>query len=151
MSVLDETHAADGRPDVPPLLLRQASDPATIRSALSLLDGVQEAVGPAQEGDGYVLVLVDPAAERDEPPTATALLFPVGPDVIELRALAVRAELPAAAVADRLLAGIADCLRAEGWRRVVASRRSNTSPAVISALSAAGYQTTDGELQEFLL
>jgi hypothetical protein len=71
--------------------------------------------------------------------------------VIELRALAVRAELPAAAVADRLLAGIADCLRAEGWRRVVASPQPNTSPAVISALSAAGYQTTDGEVLELVL
>lgn len=135
MTILDEVPAPDGSPDLPPLLLRRVTDPATSSAAVALLDGTV----PPPEDDLSLLVLVDPAAGPDELPAAAALLVPLEPDLIELRSFGTRAGLPPAEVADRLLAAIADWLRAAGCPRLVGPSPARTRPEVMTALSAAGF------------
>ena len=149
MTVLDEA-----LPDVPPLLLLHVTGTLALRAALSLLDDVPADVTPSTpRADWTVLALIDPAADRQEPPAATALLAPVGSGAIELRAFGIRAGLPLAVVADRLLAGTADWLRAAGWRTLVGPPPAHVRPELAPALVTAGFTgpETGGERQELCL
>jgi GNAT superfamily N-acetyltransferase len=118
-------------PSVPPLLLRTLTGAeAGAARRLLALDGA----------GGLLFGLVDPAGEPGEGPAAAALVVArPGDGTAELRALGVDPRLPREPVAARLLAAVADHLRASGHRRLVVP--AGRCPRALAATClAAGFR-----------
>jgi hypothetical protein len=123
-----------------PLLFRKA-DEGELAAALALLDAAgydRDLVGRCL-GEGVCTVLVDPADDR---PAASAVYCPIEGPTVELCAFACRPEQPDA-VLDRLLAAVADAVRARGARHLV-SLTTHKDCRRVAALQRAGFRRTTG-------
>jgi hypothetical protein len=127
---------------VPPLLLRQVSGGSAVSSALALLfDGKAQTVAPTHAP--RLFTLADVASGSDEPPAGVALTIVVGPRTMQLLCFAVRAGLPEAAIATRLMTGVSDWMRAAGYERLVAAASCQDADSM-SQLREAGFTERPG-------
>lgn len=138
-------------PAVPPLLLRQVDVGEAAGSALKLLFCSYD---PElwNEGCGVRLFeLVDVAAGNHSPPVGAALTVDLGPVTVELHRFAVNPAFPGRPVTGRLIAGIADRLRAAGAKSLLVA--TPTQVDEIGELWSAGFRkaVAEGEWLELSL
>ena len=86
-----------------------------------------------------VFASCDPAAPHAEAVVAAAVLVPRAEADAELTLIAVTPAVRGRRLANRLLAPVADVLRAEGLRRIVASMRRD-EPELTSSLKGMGFR-----------
>ncbi len=104
---------------LPPLLLRHV-DLGAAHAELDLLadHGVLRSIGPERSSDNRLFSLTDLAGDPDGP-LAVALTAAREPGTVELRRFAVAVGLPEVVLVGRLIAALADSLRAVGCRRLI--------------------------------
>lgn len=138
MTVTPKAGSPEPAVTLPPLLLRRIDREMAAQPVLDLLTGQGTAPRVARNGtaDALLFTLSDLAGATDEP-LAAATTIVVRAGTVEVQSLAVRPGLPYGLVAARLLAALADWLRADGWRVVVID--TGADERWTAALSAAGF------------
>jgi GNAT superfamily N-acetyltransferase len=117
-----------------PLVLREVVSGRAAASARRIL-GLTGPEGRA----GRLFVFTDLAADPRDPPAAAALTRPLSDGSVELERFGVSPRMPQVAIARRLLASLADLLRGEGCRRLVAGA-DDTDVHRRGVLQAAGFR-----------
>jgi hypothetical protein len=122
----------------PPLLLRQVDRPDERDLALDVLAAAGWSPAHLEEwaATGTVLELFDPA---EDGPLGAAVVRPLNTGTYELLAWARHRHVATEAVSGRLVAAVADILRRNGVRRVVASV-GDAEPERLTLLLDAGFR-----------
>ena len=138
---------SDSDPTDPPVLLRVVGSGESLEAAIRVLASASrpEAYVRSWCAEGRVFALGDVDASPGDLPVGAVLALPVGAGrTVELRVVAVLPATGRKGVGRRLLAEVADALRSEGVRRLVAGT-SNAELGLMTLLQEAGFRTAHVE------
>lgn len=144
-----QSNGADGSPERPPpplvptpLLFRPVPSGPERDPLLPLLlsSGAPDAYVRDWYQDGQMFALADALADADAPPAGVAHALPVGAGrTVELRLFVVAPDHRGRGLGHRLLAELADHLRANGTRRLVAGL-ADSDPSRMKLLTRVGFR-----------